>query len=146
MLMSDPFNGLDLSNQRTCSRMPAKITVALPRIMRGLAMRHTSAAIVLFVIAPLAQLSAQKPPITPPRLISLPVPDCKAGTPCHRSHGRVRLIVDVLENGKPGDIRAELGDAVLVAAATAAAQQAEFVPGSYFGKPAAMDYVLNLHF
>jgi len=56
------------------------------------------------------------------------------------------LIVDVLENGKAGDIRAELGDAVLVAAATAAAQQAEFVPGSYFGKPTAMEYVLSLHF
>jgi membrane protein involved in colicin uptake len=58
----------------------------------------------------------------------------------------VRLIVDVLENGKAGDIRAELGNPVLVAAATAAAQQAEFVPGSYFGKPAVMDYVLTLHF
>jgi membrane protein involved in colicin uptake len=58
----------------------------------------------------------------------------------------VRLIVDVLENGKVGDIRAEIGDAVLVAAATAAAQQAEFVPGSYLGKPAVMDYVLSLRF
>jgi hypothetical protein len=58
----------------------------------------------------------------------------------------VRLIVDVKENGKPGDIRVELGDGVLADAATAAAQQAEFVPGSYFGKPTPMDYVLTLHF
>jgi membrane protein involved in colicin uptake len=58
----------------------------------------------------------------------------------------VRLIIDVLENGKAGDIRAELGDGVLVDAAIAAAQQAEFVPGSYFGKPTTMDYVLTLHF
>jgi hypothetical protein len=58
----------------------------------------------------------------------------------------VRLIIDVLENGKPGDIRAEIGGGVLVAAATAAAQQAEFVPGSYFGKPTMMNYVLTLHF
>ncbi len=74
------------------------------------------------------------------------MPNCKSGQPCHGSHGHVRLIIDVLENGKAGDIRAELGDATLVAAATAAAQQAEFVPGSYFGKPTAMDYVLSLHF
>jgi hypothetical protein len=52
----------------------------------------------------------------------------------------------VLENGKPGDIRAELGDAVLVDAATAAVQQAEFVPGSFLGKPTPMDFVLTLHF
>ena len=58
----------------------------------------------------------------------------------------MRLIIDVLENGKAGDIRAELGNDVLVDAATAAAQQAEFVPGSYFGKPTMMNYVLTLHF
>jgi hypothetical protein len=56
------------------------------------------------------------------------------------------LIIDVLENGKAADIRAELGNDVLVDAATAAAQQAEFVPGSYFGKPTMMNYVLTLHF
>ncbi len=52
-----------------------------------------------------------------------------------------------LENGKKREtIRAELGNEVLVDAATAAAQQAEFVPGSYFGKPTMMDYVLTIHF
>ncbi len=61
-------------------------------------------------------------------------------------HGELRLIIGVLENGKPGDIRAEIGEGVLVDAATAAAQQAEFVPGSYLGKPTAMDYVLLLRF
>jgi hypothetical protein len=91
-------------------------------------------------------MRAQKPPITPPRLISIPVPDCGAGTPCHRSHGAVRLIIDVMENGKAGDIRAEVGKESLVDAATAAAQQAQFVPGSYLGKPAMMSYVLTLHF
>lgn len=110
-------------------------------------MRKTGAAIVLSLIATLPPLRAQgRPPITPPRLISLPTPDCRAGKPCHGSHGHVRLIVDVKENGKPGDIRVELGDGVLADAATAAAQQAEFVPGSYFGKPTPMDYVLTLHF
>ena len=110
-------------------------------------MRRTSAALVLSLIAPLAPLCAQgKPPVTPPRLISLPTPDCGAGKPCHGTHGQVRLIVDVLETGKPGDIRAELGDEVLVDAATAAAQQAEFIPGSYFGKPVIMNYVLTLRF
>jgi hypothetical protein len=110
-------------------------------------MRRTYAAAVLSLIATLPPLRAQgKPPITPPRLISLPTPDCRAGKPCHGSHGQVRLIIDVLENGKSGDIRAELGDAVLIDAATAAAQQAHFVPGSYLGKPAMMDYVLTLHF
>jgi hypothetical protein len=109
-------------------------------------MRQICAGLVLFLVAPLAQLRAQRPPVTPPRLISIPAPDCKAGKPCHGSHGHVRLIIDVLENGKAGDIRAELGNDVLVDAATAAAQQAEFVPGSYFGKPTMMNYVLTLHF
>ena len=104
------------------------------------------AALVLTLLAPLSPLCAQRPPITPPRLISIPTPDCKAGKPCHGSHGHVRLILDVLESGKVGDVRAELGDAVLVDAATAAAQQAEFVPGSYQGKPVMMNYVLTLHF
>jgi hypothetical protein len=79
-------------------------------------------------------------------LISIPTPDCGEGKPCHHSHGAVRLIVDVLENGKPGDIRAEVGKEVLVEAATVAAQQAEFVPGTYLGKPAMMNYVLTMHF
>jgi hypothetical protein len=109
-------------------------------------MRQICAVVVLFLVAPLTQLRAQRPPITPPRLISLPTPDCKAGKPCHGSHGAVRLIIDVLENGKPGDIRAEIGEGVLVDAATAAAQQAEFVPGSYLGKPAVMNYVLLIRF
>jgi len=110
-------------------------------------MRKTCAAAVLSLIATLPPLRGQgKPPVIPPRLVSLPTPDCRAGKPCHGSHGHVRLIIDVQENGKSGDIRAELGNSVLVEAATAAAQQAQFVPGTYFGKPTAMDYVLNLHF
>src|SRR5271170_3108168 len=109
-------------------------------------MRKICAALVVFLVAPLVQLRAQKPPVLPPRLISLPTPDCKAGKPCHGSHGHVRLIVDVLENGKAGDIRAELGDAVLVDAATLAVQQAEFTPGYFFGKPVLMNYVVTLRF
>jgi len=109
-------------------------------------MRKACAAIVLSLIVPLSSLRAQRPPVLPPRLISLPTPDCGAGKPCHGSHGHVRLIIDVLENGKAGDIRAEIGDEVLVDAATAAAQQAEFIPGSYLGKPVLMNYVLTLIF
>lgn len=109
-------------------------------------MRQICAALVLSLVAPLPVIQAQRPPITPPRLISLPTPDCSAGKPCHRSHGEVRLIIDVLENGKSGDIRVELGDGALADAATAAAQQAQFVPGSFQGKPTMMDYVLTLHF
>jgi hypothetical protein len=109
-------------------------------------MRQISAALVLFLVAPLTQLRAQRPPITPPRLISIPPPDCKAGRPCHGSHGAVRLVIDVLENGKPGDIRAEVGGGALVEAAIEAAQQAQFVPGSYLGKPTVMNYVLTMHF
>ena len=110
-------------------------------------MRKSCAAIVLSLIATSPPLYAQgKAPVIPPRLISLPMPDCRAGKACHGNHGHVRLIIDVLENGKSGDIRAELGDAVLVDAATAAAQQAQFVPGSFFGKPTSMDYVLSLQF
>lgn len=109
-------------------------------------MRKFTAALVLFLIAPLSPLRAQRPPVLPPRLIKLPAPDCGAGKPCHGSHGAVRLIVDVLENGKPGDIRAELGSQVLIDAATAAVQQAEFTPGYFFGKPVLMNYTITLHF
>jgi hypothetical protein len=107
-------------------------------------MHPICAALVLSLIAPVSRLHAQgRPPITPPRLINLPTLDCRAGKPCH---GHVRLIIGVLENGKASDIRVEIGDGALADAAIAAALQAEFVPGSYFGKPAAMDYVLTLHF
>jgi hypothetical protein len=54
--------------------------------------------------------------------------------------------VDVLETGKVGDVRVEIGEGALVDAATAAAQQAEFVPGYYMGKPVSMNYVLTLHY
>ena len=84
-------------------------------------MRKIGAAIVLSLVAPMVPMCAQsKPPVIPPRLVSLPSPDCGAGKPCHRSHGHVRLIVDVLETGKAGDIRAELGNPVLIDAATTA--------------------------
>ncbi|MEO6807340.1 MAG: energy transducer TonB [Edaphobacter sp.] len=110
-------------------------------------MHSVCAVFVLSLIAPLSQGNAQgRPPNTPPRLISLPTPDCRAGKPCHGSHGHVRLIVGVLENGNVRDVRVEIGDGILADAATAAAEQAKFVPGSYFGKPTAMDYVLTLHF
>jgi hypothetical protein len=110
-------------------------------------MSRICTVLLLALAAPLSLLRAQgKPPITPPRLISLPAPDCGAGKPCHGSHGHIRLIVDVLENGKVGDVRTEIGDGALVDAAIAAAQQAEFVPGSFFGKPTKMDYVLTLHY
>jgi Gram-negative bacterial TonB protein C-terminal len=106
-----------------------------------------STALVLCLLAPTLDLSAQgKPPVLPPRLISIPTPDCKSGRACHGSHGQVRLIIDVLETGKAGDIRAEVGESILVDAATAAAQQAEFVPGSFQGKPTLMSYVLTLNF
>jgi hypothetical protein len=115
--------------------------------MRLWAMCRFCAALVLSLIAPVPLLRAQsKPPVIPPRLISLPNLDCGAGKPCHGSHGHVRLIVDVLETGKVGDVRVEIGDGALVDAATAAAQQAEFVPGYYMGKPVMMNYVLSLHF
>lgn len=116
--------------------------------MRILAMRLIHAFCFFAFAAPVSlSLQAQsKPPITPPRLISIPRPDCKAGKACHGSHGQVRLILDVLEDGKVGDIRVELGNATLADAATEVAQQAEFVPGSFLGKPQSMNFVLNLSF
>lgn len=86
------------------------------------------------------------PPIVPPRLISMPAPDCSAGTACHRTHGQVRLIVEVLEDGKVGDVRVELGKATLAAAAAEAVSQAEFAPGRFYGKPQSMSIVLNQRF
>jgi hypothetical protein len=116
--------------------------------MRILAMRLICALYIFGFAAPFSlSLQAQsRPPITPPRLISIPKPDCRAGKSCHGGHGQVRLILDVLEDGKVGDIRVELGDEKLADSATEAAQQAEFVPGSFLGKPQSMNFVLNIHF
>ncbi len=86
------------------------------------------------------------PPVIPPRLISIPSPDCSAGKACHRTHGAVRLIVEVLADGKVGDVRVELGNATLAAAATEAVYQAEFAPGRFYGKPESMNFVLNQRF
>jgi outer membrane biosynthesis protein TonB len=111
-------------------------------------MRPACAPLVLFLAAPVTMtLQAQSmPSVVPPRLISIPNPDCRSGKACHRTHGQVRLIVDVLPDGKVGEIRVELGDPVLAEAASAAAQQAEFVAGSYLGKAQNMDYVLRFSF
>jgi hypothetical protein len=111
-------------------------------------MRPACAPLLIILAAPVAvTLHAQSMPmIVPPRLINIPNPDCRSGKSCHRTHGQVRLIVDVLPDGKVGEIRVEIGDPVLAEAATAAAQQAEFVAGSYLGKPRNMDYVLNFSF
>ncbi|MBB5338316.1 energy transducer TonB [Tunturiibacter gelidoferens] len=105
-------------------------------------------ALLPFFLAPVSvTLEAQSmPSVVPPRLISMPAPDCRAGKACHHTHGQVRLIVDVLEDGKVGDIRVELGDSTLAEAATAAVQQAEFAAGYYLGKPQSMDVVLNFKF
>jgi len=108
-------------------------------------MRKIGALVVLSLIAVSPMLHAQGR-ITPPRLINLPAPDCKPGKACHGRRGSVRLVINVQEDGQPGDIRVELGSGVLVEAATAAAQKAEFAPGSISGKPAPMDYVLTLHY
>jgi TonB family protein len=76
----------------------------------------------------------------------MPTPGCVSGSPCHRSHGHVRLVIDVLEDGKVGEIRVETGNARFADAAIEAAQQAQFIPGSYLGVPQNMDYVLNIRF
>jgi hypothetical protein len=110
-------------------------------------MRTAWALLPLFLAPVCVTLGAQSmPSVVPPRLISMPVPDCRAGKACHHTHGQVRLIVDVLGDGKVGDIRVELGDSVLADAATAAVQQAEFAAGYYLGKPQTMDVVLNFKF
>jgi TonB family protein len=110
-------------------------------------MRTAWALLPLFLGPVSVTLGAQSmPSVVPPRLISMPPPDCRSGKACHRSHGQVRLVVDILEDGKVGDIRVELGDSVLADAATEAVQQAEFAAGYYLGKPQSMDVVLNFRF
>jgi hypothetical protein len=110
-------------------------------------MRLTSGILLLGLSAPSSHLQAQgMPPVLPPRLISIPTPNCRVGKNCHHAHGLVRLIVDVQADGKVGDVRAELGDARLIDAATDIAYQAEFLPGKLQGQPANMVYVLNLSF
>jgi Gram-negative bacterial TonB protein C-terminal len=98
-------------------------------------------------VLPLSLAGAQsRPSVIPPKLISMPAPNCKAGKSCHGNHGEVRLIVEILEDGKVGDVKAELGDVKLVDAAIEAASQAEFSPGTVLGKPMNMNFVLNLNF
>jgi hypothetical protein len=87
-----------------------------------------------------------RPTVIPPKLISMPHPDCRSGTSCHGEHGGVRIVMEVLEDGRVGDVKGEVGDWKLVDAATQAARQAEFTPGSYLGKPKNMNYVMNINF
>ncbi|WP_158941450.1 energy transducer TonB [Granulicella sp. S190] len=111
-------------------------------------MRTVWAFFALLLAAPVCiTLHAQSRPLmVPPRLISVLAPDCRSGKACHGEHGHVRLIVDILEDGKVGDIKVELGNATLADAATLAVQQAEFLPGYFQGKPQSMDFVVNLRF
>jgi hypothetical protein len=87
-----------------------------------------------------------RPAVIPPKLISMPHPDCRSGQYCHGDHGGVRIVIEVLEDGRVGEVKGEVGDSKLVDAATQAAQQAEFTPGTYLGKPKDMNYVMNLKF
>ena len=87
-----------------------------------------------------------RPAVIPPKLISMPHPDCRSGRSCHGEHGKVRLIVEIMEDGQVGDVKGEVGDWTLVDAATEAAHRAEFAPGTYLGKPKTMNFVLNLNF
>ncbi len=106
-----------------------------------------SALFFICLLLPLGAAEAQsRPAVIPPKLISMPHPDCRSGKSCHGDHGVVRLIVEILEDGRVGDVRGEVGDAKLIDAATEAAHQAEFTPGTYLGKPKTMNFVLNLNF
>lgn len=87
-----------------------------------------------------------RPAVIPPRLLSMPSPDCTAGKSCHRSHGTVRLVVEILSDGKVGSVKGEVGNPTLVDAAADAAYQAKFEPGTFLGKPQTMDYVMSLRF
>ena len=89
-----------------------------------------------------------KPPVVPPRLVHLVKPDCSTGQNCHGLHGSVVLHLDVLADGTVGEVEAtEPGaDKRLVDAATAAAKQCRFEPGTFNGKPTSMTYVLKSRF
>ena len=89
-----------------------------------------------------------KPPVVQPRLIHLAKPNCDSGRTCHGLHGLVVLKVDVLADGTAGEVETvdPRPDERLVDAATAAAKQCRFEPGTFNGKPTSMNVVLKYKF
>jgi TonB family protein len=91
---------------------------------------------------------AGKPPVVPPRKIHIAKPDCSSGQSCHGIHGLVVLDVDVLTDGTVGEVEVTKPgvDQRLIDAATAAAKQCRFEPGTFNGKPKSMKVVLEYKF
>ena len=115
--------------------------------MRISSMRTSCALVFTCCLLSLPQAKAQsRPAVIPPKLITMPRPDCSSGKSCHRAHGDVRLVLEILEDGKVGDVSCEVGESKLIDAAIAAAQQAEFTPGTYLGEPKNMNFVLRMKF
>ena len=89
---------------------------------------------------------SKRPPIVPPHAIKLVKPDCGVGQNCHGIHGLVVLTVDVLTDGRVGDVTPKSGDQRLLDDAVKAAKQCRFEPGTFDGKPTSMNFDLKYQF
>jgi TonB-like protein len=88
----------------------------------------------------------REPLMVQPRVTKMVKPDCSLGQSCHGKHGEVFVVVDVLSDGKAGDISVRSGDPQLFDDAIKAARQCLFEPGILLGKPTRMTYVLKYQF
>jgi Gram-negative bacterial TonB protein C-terminal len=81
-----------------------------------------------------------EPPIVPPRPTKLVKPDCSKGKSCHGIHGLVIVTVDVLTDGRVGETTFKTGDDRLREVTLKAAKECRFAPGTFNGKPPAMNF------
>lgn len=93
-----------------------------------------------------AQAARKGPIVMPPRIIQLVKPDCSMNQPCHGIHGDVSVVVNVLVDGTVGDVTVRSGDPQLFDAATSAAKQCTFQPGTFLGNPTSMNFDLKYEF
>ena len=91
--------------------------------------------------------AARKGPIfVLPRIIQLVKPDCSMNRPCHGIHGDVWVAVNVLADGTIGEVTVRSGDPRLFDAATRAAKQCTFQPGTILGNTTSMNFDLKYEF
>ncbi len=91
--------------------------------------------------------AARKGPIfVLPRIIQLVKPDCRMNQPCHGIHGDVWVAVNVLADGTIGEVTVRSSDPRLFDAATRAAKQCTFQPGTLLGNPTSMNFDLKYEF
>jgi TonB family protein len=114
--------------------------------MKTILLKLFLATALALTAVPVPAAAQANPNVVPPRMLSIPKPDCSEGKACHDIHGRVVLHADILENGNVGEVTVDSGDKNLTDEAISMAKGAHFQPGRLNGKPAVMNFVFHLAF